>query len=102
MAQITVLPAPTGPETFALSGRLTTPSTDTPEQTHLSIRIVGSNGTPLANTKVHVKVDGGDASSNTVTTDADGAASVDITWSDQSGSVTLSADNVASATINWP
>ena len=101
-ARITVLSAPTALETYTLSGRLTTPSSDTPEQTQLSIRITGTSGAPLANALVRIKVSGGDASASVAKTDADGAASIGITWTDQSGSVTLAADGVKSVTVNWP
>ena len=51
----------------------------------LAIRVVRPDGSPVAKAALDIIVTGGKADSNSVTTDADGAASVGITWMHASG-----------------
>jgi len=90
---ITVTPKPVstpGSGVVAIRGTLSKVVGGADNRVILAIRVVKLDGSPVANAALTVTVTGGKADASGITTDADGAASMGITWTGKSnGLVTV-------------
>jgi hypothetical protein len=85
-----------------LSGEITTPNSRHPLQTTLVVGAFTSTDMPLPNMVIHLDVKGGSAVSDDLTTNVDGYAQTNVTWTGRTGSVVLKANGIMPRIVNQP